>query len=277
MNNYEHEIECPENKGIASYLWHDYFHDSTVLNICFDRRKNHVTFEIECSRDMDKKYNELKSDSAAWEEYMENQGNNYIYLLTFKNSEYFHVERLLGCSDYLNGRFKVTALLKELQKESKRQLYHFRIQFPDGYADMIFSDFIIRKKQGRVKYDTNVGYSTTEGMKLLERDNTVKRAKTGDETERLFALHDLYKNKDADIQVIARENLNFSPELVDSNLYAAYILGKIGDESEYSNLMKLYFGIEKNMMAQSVCYMSPLLPRRNIMDAIELIQARRNS
>ena len=25
MDNYEHEIACPENKGIRNYLWYDHF------------------------------------------------------------------------------------------------------------------------------------------------------------------------------------------------------------------------------------------------------------
>jgi hypothetical protein len=53
MNNYEHEIICPDNKGIRNYLWYDHFHDSKIDSIFFDHRKELVTLTFECCRDIE--------------------------------------------------------------------------------------------------------------------------------------------------------------------------------------------------------------------------------
>lgn len=89
-----------------------------------------------------------------------------------------------------------------------------------------------------------------------------------------MALQDLFRSNYDNILEIARENLNFCNELTDSNLYAAYIIGKVGDESDIPNLMRLYFWIEESMMVQKFSKMSTIMPKKNIMDAIELIKAR---
>ena len=152
MNNYEHEIACPDNKGLRNYLWYDYFHDSKIDNISFDHRKGLVMLTLECSREMGDVWNKLKGDNDTRRAYIDKNIDSFAYILTFKGTKYFHSERLIMVNDYINGRFKDTALLRKLTAENKKPLYHFRIQIDDGYMDIIFSDFIIRKKAGRVAY-----------------------------------------------------------------------------------------------------------------------------
>ena len=65
MDNYEHEIFCPDNKGIRNYLWSDYFHDSEIVNVSFDRQKRTVILTIECIRDQDEIWDKLKGDREA--------------------------------------------------------------------------------------------------------------------------------------------------------------------------------------------------------------------
>ena len=152
MYNYEHEIECPDNKAIRKFLWNDYFHDSELLDIRFDREWRKVLLTLESCRDIDNAWERLKGDGDTRHQYIEGHKDEYIYTLLFLGTVYFHVERMMYCGDYINGRFKDTALLRRLQSGSKKPLYHFRIQFADGYADILFDGFQIRKQTGRVNY-----------------------------------------------------------------------------------------------------------------------------
>ena len=60
-------------------------------------------------------------------------------------------------------------------------------------------------------------------------------------------------------------------EYMDSALYAAYLLGKLGGKDDAPGLLKLYGCLEKEMAAQSICPCSAVLPKRNLMDAIDWI------
>ena len=51
MWNFEHEIDCPDDKAIKSFLWVDYFHDSKILNIDFSEKQDKVTITLDCARD----------------------------------------------------------------------------------------------------------------------------------------------------------------------------------------------------------------------------------
>jgi hypothetical protein len=82
MNNYKHEIACPDNKGIRNYLWCDYFHDSKIDNISFDHRKGLVTLPLECSREMEDVWNKLKGDHDTRRAYIDENIDSFTYILT---------------------------------------------------------------------------------------------------------------------------------------------------------------------------------------------------
>lgn len=266
MNNYNHETPCPYNKGIRKYLWYDYFHDSKVYNVFFDHTKGIVELTLECIRDIDEVWKKLKCDRETRSNYIDKNMDDFTYVLTFKGTQYFHTERLVMVNDYLNGRFKDTALLKKLSAESKKPLYHFRIQIDDGYMDIIFSDFKIRKKSGRVNLAVD-DIRAESGISLSNDDK--KEALDGDDFQRFLAMSKLYRANYPDLLEIARANLHFDKD-GDSCLYAAYLLGKLGDISDIPKIMELYLNFEKYMIEKSICRCGTLLPKRNLLDAIEL-------
>lgn len=53
-------------------------------------------------------------------------------------------------NDYINGRFKNSVVLQKIIKKTNKQYYHFRISTDDGYLDIIFSKFKIKKSTGRI-------------------------------------------------------------------------------------------------------------------------------
>lgn len=276
MYNYEHEIPCPPNKGVLTFLWYDYFHDSNLQNIEFNEMKNTVTLMYECSREIGETWTKLKGDESYKKKYIELHADEFIYFLSFKHVAYFQVERIPCCNDYINGRFKNSALLHSINTEQKKPCYHFRIQCDDGYIDIIFRDFIIRKKQGRVQYQ-NFNHSAMICSNLDDTtlDETitglVKQAQTGADFERFLAMSKLWLLKYSEITKLARQNITLSDDYENSVPYSAYLLGKVGDESDLPILQRLYHSIQKSMTERSICLCSSLLPKRNILDAIESI------
>lgn len=266
MDNYEHEIECPQNKAILRYLWYDYFHDSTIEQIDFDHKKKNLTLALRCSRDIDKKWKKLKGDDGERRLYINEHLDQFTYILQFAGVRYFHAERLIMRNDYINGRFKDTALLRKLKAEANQSLYHFRIQTDDGYLDVVFSGFQIRKKAGRVKYSA---------VEIADRAEAASFSNfEGGDFERFLAMQKLYKANDISLLEIARKNMQLVDENEDTCLYCASLLGKCGQVSDVPNLLDLYSKIEDYMGDRSYCRYSTLLPKRNILDAIELIQFR---
>ena len=276
IHNYEHEIPCPPNKGVNTFLWYDYFHDSHLQNIEFNHMKKTVTLMYECSREIDEKWKKLKGDEPYKRQYIESHADEFIYYLTFKHVAYFQVDRLPCANDYINGRFKDSALLHYINAEEKGPCYHFRIQCDDGYIDIIFRDFMIRKEQGRVRYlNTANSVMTCGSLNDPASDETiaelVKQAETGEDFERFLAMSKLWQLKYSEIIQLARRNITLSDDYEDSVPYSAYLLGKVGDESDLPLLQRLYLSIQKSMTEMSVCLCSTLLPKRNILDAIESI------
>lgn len=279
IHNYEHEIPCPPNRGINTFLWYDYFHDSHLQNIEFDKMKKTVTLMYECAREIEDKWKELKGDEPYKRQYIESHADEFIYFLTFKYVLYFQVDRLPCANDYINGRFKDSALLHYINTEQKNPCYHFRIQCDDGYIDIIFSDFIIRKKQGRIRYlNTPFSAMTCSSLDAPALDETimglVKQAQTGEDFERFLAMSKLWQLKYSELIQLARGNITLPDDYEDSVPYSAYLLGKLGDESDLPLLQRLYLSIQKLMTERSICLCSTLLPKRNILDAIENINYR---
>ena len=270
MDNYEHEIACPDNKGILNYLWYDYFHDSKIDSISFDHQKGVVVLTIECCHDKAELWKKLKYDSNLYTAYINENIDSFTYILTFKGTKYFHIERLIMLNDYLNGRFKDTALLKKLSDENKKPLYHFRIKIDDGYMDIIFSNFTIKKKVGRIKYPVKEVPAQTYKWFDEDAKNAVL---DGDDFERFLAMHKLFQENDPSLLETARKNLWFD-EYGTSCLYSAYLLGKLGDLNDISKLLELYLRVEEYFVSASISRCGAILPKRNILDAIELIYQR---
>ena len=266
MHNYEHEIEMTGNKAMDAFLWSDYFHDSEINHIDFLQEKQKVVLTMRCCRDTEDYYRNAKVSYKEITAYIKDHPEEFIYVLTFSNVAYFNITRMSGCNDYINGRFKDSVILKKLQKENNRKLYHLRIQFDDGFGDVIFSKFEIKKKIGKIKYPKYepwqaAGCSTAE----LNFDN---------EFDKFLAMQQLFKDGDFRVLDMARETIKSKEYLEDTKPYSAYILGKLGNKDDLPILFDYYLKIEKDMLDQSICLCSTLMYRQNILDAIEEINYR---
>ena len=274
MNNYEHEIQCPDDAAIKKFLWNDYFHDSKITDINFNKPHQTVIMRLECCQDIDAAWDKLK---GSWEDrhaYIEENMDMYTYLLAFSYVEYFHEERLPFANGYINGRFKVTAALRKLSENANKHLFHFRIQLDGGYIDFIFSRFKIRKVTGRVNYTLENSqsslYDSTFTVAIIDEMPSVDEDTEDD--EKIKELQNLYHKHDPELLSLSRHYLESGCEIGYTKLFATYIIGKLGDKSDLPVLFDFYLNIEKALQKQSISLSNTLLPKRNIMDAIEMIR-----
>jgi hypothetical protein len=124
--------------------------------------------------------------------------------------------------------------------------------------------------KGRVRY-TDYG---SGGQSESANEDDPETARTGDDMERSEAMQRLWQAGHPELLEIARLNIGFREEFTGACEYAAYLLGKLGDESDLPAFFDLYLSIEGLMMAYPSYRLGTLLPKRVILDAIELIQLR---
>ena len=262
MHNFYHEIALPEDKAIRKFLWISYFHDANILDFLPGQPNPHdLTLKIYSCHD------------------------GGTYLLRFHNT--VHYECSARAPSYAGQSisstvFKDSALLHRLQKEESKPLYHLRFSHWDGYTDVIFERFTIRREGGRVNYKPEFdpaalhwrtfsyapnGYWLKSDPFVAdtahpEGDDADEQAKWVDDV--LWArLYHIHQAGDANaITAQARSCLNTAPRLMHAELYAAYLLGKYGDATDMPVLMQQYLHAD-----------IPII-KRVILDAIEQLHER---
>lgn len=302
MYNGEHEIKCPNDKYIKHFLWSDYFHDSKIQMIEFNNSKGNekifpdqIVLTIKSCRDIDNEWDRLNGTKIEKEIYITDNKNKYIYNLYFVDCKYFNYEKSIKVNDYINGRFKNTAILQKITKSTNKYYYHFRISTDDGYLDVIFSKFKIKKLIGRIyikdtqirnneikDYNINWLKKYDKGILLMENGELNKMKllelmNSGDDVERYYALYYFMKYDNETVTDYARNIIRLDWDDYEmSKIMAISLIGNQGDRQDLPALLKEYFAVEERLSNDSTCYCSTLLPKRHIMDAIEKIKYREN-
>lgn len=282
MDNFHHEIPCPEDRAIRKFLWSDYFHDADLNHIEHDRPAiGDLTIQAACVWEMDELWPSIPGETreeklATFDQHL---APHITYRLRFHRVRHFEhvIDRTwLGMEEILCGRFKDTPLLRRLQAAVGKPLYHLRFRTSCGYMDIVFERFTIRKVAGRVDYhwtgDTSRDFwresMTTDTKSTLEAlHGTPEHAL--DECDRasllIARLFTCEEAGDLDgVRALARqiiagkdERMSFEEE------YAVYLLGFHGDQSDLSALTQLLFCPETDPLAA-----------HNTRDAIERILER---
>lgn len=263
MHNFYHEIPLPEDKAIRKFLWVSYFHDGLIQQILPGQPKPYdLTLQIYSGHD------------------------GYTYLLRFHNAVHFEYNAPMPWhtgQEISSTIFKDTALLHRLQAGEAKPLYHLRFSHWDGYTDVIFERFTIRREGGRVNYKSEVPpemitwdrqYYAPNFRFFLKNDPyqvDIATLISDDQEDRdeqiddiLWAQlyhHDVCVRTDELLQ-LSRSILAEQPACKHARMYAAFLLGKHGTSEDMPTLTAQYLA-EQN-----------LLKRRVIMDAMELIQER---
>ena len=258
-NYYDFEAEFPLKKTIRKFLVSDYFHDSRIIDIKMDHRKHELIISLQCCRDWETA-NVGSLDDAQ-----------YTFFLRFSGVYGFHSLTESRTSEYINGRFKQTAWLNEQQQRTKRKLYQFRIGLSDGYIDLIFSSFSIRKAVGRISYrdvDELGAFYIEWYRRSPEQIREIMNELQADASDLMcdVKLELLYANEVKDLRSLC-QNIITGVASPDAKVYAAWLLGKCGTKED----LQLIWDVYRNETERKEYEFGSDDPMkyRNLLDAIE--------
>ena len=261
MNNFTHDIPLPDDPAIQKFLWISYFHDAVIQEILPGKPTyKDLTLRV-CS-----------------------VHDGFTYQLRFHGVEHFsyskdHYFWHTGI-DIASTVFKDTALLHRLEKEAEKSLYHLRFSFWDGYMDVIFAKFTIRREGGRVSYKPEfdpavmnwAAYRYAPNGYWLKHDPflaDITHPEGEDDFERQEWIDDIlwarlyHLHQAGNVQSMvtqSRAYLTNGLTYDHAELYAAYLLGKHGDQSDLPALTRHFLHAET------------AIRKRVFLDAMELIQ-----
>lgn len=233
MLNFEHEISDIKDRNLRYFFAYDYFHDGTIHNIQIVDDKS-IEITITCYREWEDNYNLGKGFSSSAEGYVDFRSHlfddKYRYICYFEDCKYYNSEILENGYVFLNGRFKDSAKVRELNNSSRKRYLHFRIQATGGYIDIIFSKFQVRKATGEVRIPKQVSNITlfehvTKKFNKVDIENIRELARTGDDIDKLFALQYLGYINDPLAVGLAINALKEE----DARIASFWILGNYGD------------------------------------------------
>lgn len=259
-NYYDFEATFPLEKPVRKFLLSDYFHDSRICSLKQDANRRELVVRLQCCRDWE------RAGEGALED------ARYTYILRFIGVHGFRSVTELSWPEYINGRFKQTAWLCEQQKHGKRKLYQFRIGLADGYLDILFSRFSVRKVIGRVSYTDIKEFGAfykdwyKRSPEQIERIREALKTTSPDSLDDDLNLAFLYANKATDLPQHCRRLLTGDASQA-AKAYAAWLLGKCGTQNDLPLIWEA-FRIEKERKSYDFGSDDPM-KYRNYMDAIE--------
>lgn len=249
MYNYvDHEAACPTDKASYKVLYNDYFHDSLITSISMQPEKHSVEMHIQCSR-------ECEEETGDWRKDIYNR--KYSYVLTFSGVTYLDIKTEMSGAEYLNGRFKAIAKGK----------YYFRIQTVDGYIDIGYRNFKLRKPDGRVSYrgitefDRWMDRTSATEDEICHIINRLQNDGYGEEEDfdLYLDLERLYDSKTSRIADYLRKYAVKEWEMDAALPYAGWLLGKYGSADDIPIIQQLLNRTDNSLI------------RQNLLDAIDAL------
>ena len=292
-----HQIPMPENKAMKYFLWLSYFHDSLITAIEFKRKgnrdfffsPNRVELTIVSIRDIDNDQS-IPDDYQKGEEYLKAHRDRYTYKLVFDGCVYFNNEKYFHCGDFVHGVFLDSARLRTIHaSDDTKRYYHYRITLADGYMDLIFHRFTIKRVIGKVKYpdiEPMVDYpkwqlewllreSTKDETAALDTAWVTSQLESEDDEVIAHALLYLARNENRCVVEEARKIMKKPwPAFSEAREAAMWVLGQQGDECDLPILLQEYFSLEERYAHATITPINVFSSKRFVMDAIEHIKAR---
>lgn len=220
MYNYEHESKEINDRYIKYFIYSDYFHDSLIKSIKVLNEGKIVCLELSCEREW---------PEHNWSQYAAD--DNYIYKLNFMGCCFIEYQRkdLGSYAEYLNGRFKRSAKLMEMNKALNKKHLHLRIRLADGYLDIIFSKFEIIKLVNSFELPKRLSCdwhfdSIRMKFKNVNIDEIRQLAESAKFPLKSYALEYLWIENDECVENLAMKALSDE----DARVPAIFVLGEIG-------------------------------------------------
>lgn len=256
MYNYDdYEANLPIDKASYKVLYNDYFHDSLITAINISPEKHYLEIQVQCRRECEAEAHDPCKDIL---------NEKYGYILIFFGVSFLEISTTVQWCEYINGRFKAIPKGK----------YYYRIQTADGYIDIGYRSFKLRKRIGRVSYKGITEFDAWMERSWLSSEDQIasilkKIADNGYTEEHEFDLYldlqRLYASKVMGIAPYLRRIVTSGWDSESAVPYAAWLLVKFGDSSDIPLLRRL--------LGQSN---SPAV-RKNLSDAMEALDTVRLS
>ena len=258
-NYYDFDADFPPQKAAQKFLMSDYFHDSVICSVELNNEKCELVIHLQCCRDWENDKVDTLDDIR------------YTYILHFSGVYGFRSVTESQTSEYINGRFKQTAWLNEQQQRTKRKLYQFRIGLSDGFIDLIFGSFSIRKAVGRISYrgiDELGAFYKEWYHRSPEQITDIIKELQADASDSVcdLNLEFLYANAVNDLRSLC-QNITTGEASPDAKVYAAWLLGKCGTKEDLQLIWDVY-RTETERKEYEFGSDNPM-KYRNLLDAIE--------
>ncbi|GGI11544.1 hypothetical protein [Gottfriedia solisilvae] len=253
MYNFENEIKQINNKQLDDFFGNDYFHDGFILFLDLTE-DNILKMKFACEREK----SNVQDKAEHW--YL---NEDYQYNVFFKDCTYLNMEIIDYPVEYINGRFKNSVKLKQMNKESGKSNYHLRMQVAGGgFIDIIFRDFLIQKLTGslpKFEYSTlsHFEHISKRFEHSLDISEIQKLSVDEDNISRDWAIVHLFILKDTFTYEAAVKALDSTED--DVVIASVFVLGEIAGTELISNLFTLWSNNDFPIM------------KRHILDSIEKI------
>ena len=254
-NYYDYEANFPVDKASYKVLYNDYFHDSPISSISISPEKHSLEMQVQCQREFEEDTGDPCKDI---------QNEKYGYTLIFSGVSYLEINTTLQSCEFINGRFKAIPKGK----------YYYRIHTTDGYLDIGYRNFTLRKRVGRVSYKGVAQFAPWMDKLWLAPEEKIagilkRLADNGYTAEQDFDLYldleRLYSSKAVGIAPYLRRIVTSGWESENAVPFAAWLLGKLGDSDDIPLLRQLQGRANRPAV------------RKNLSDAIEALENRRLS
>jgi len=246
-----------------------------------------MVMTIESNEDHGALYDKCKGTHEERRAQCRAQAEKFTYQIIFRKCIYWHDDRRAFPPTYSGGHFLRTALLARIEAEEGKPHFHFRMEMWGGYIEAVCQNIRIRKVVGRIRprpleYGEWAFLERWRNGTLLDGDGLLREeavyslaAQEVEEREYEWldyesgaALLWLMRERSPRALPLAREILSRRKKGDWNNLFsAARVLGTLGNEADIPLLLREYAFCHE-------WFVNDLLRRRNILDAIEKIQAR---
>ncbi len=242
MLNYEHEIGKTRDKYINSILWCDYFHDSLLKDIRIENFWKDIYFLFSCEREWGEWINLFNCSETV----------DYDYELHFHDCKHFESNLLKDVDyiEYLNGRFKNSAKLKNLSKFTHKKYFHFRMQLTAGICDIIFNKFSIRKISWTISIPNYFKFTNhfdllKKELSQLDISTIIDNARGEDDFERAEALEYLWIIWNSQTRLLTINALKNAVTYDFTWVSAIFILWEIWTIEDIPSLKKKFDELDK--------------------------------
>jgi hypothetical protein len=233
MLNFEHEIGDIRDRYLRYFFGYDYFHDGVIHNIEL-LNDTDIELTISCNREWeDDLHNEQNSSIEGYNDFKQHIfDDKYKYKCTFKDCRYLNTKIFENGYIYLNGRFKDSAIVREINEGTNKHFLHIRMQTTGGYIDIVFSKFKIKRILGDINIPKKVSKRLIfehirKRYEKIDIETIRHMGEYGDDIDRMFAISYLGYVKDGSVLGLALKALHVE----DTQISAIWVLGNIGDSS----------------------------------------------